>query len=712
MPTRRPRRAATVLVAALATAVILGCGGGGSALGLEQPPASLDPASPRLSAEGVAYDTAELAAPANEPFVIVFENREAVSHNVSIYADEGLRDRRFEGVLFGGPATRWLLAGAGVGGSSHGRAPDSQSGVARARCPQSRGRAHRTGATCRSRATEDIRGFLHRPAPAVFGMDAVHVRRPGYDRHSRSVRRRQHRVPRGRYSVGRNARWCGRLVPEELRHPAARRDGGCCPAFIDRRRHRRYPPLSSALRPNVTGLRVRYKRKATGSERHTFRSAMLPRIVTVLFCWFLITGGVSPRVARLPAPIEDAIQHVTAAELRAHVTVLASDQLAGREVGHAGNREAARYIAGALRDAKVPAAAPDYAQPVEIYEPRLGLDGRLTITGVGSAFCRAGCRFLLSAPSPFERPDSYGPASLGRPRHHGPPAPSTTTTRGSTRAARSSWCSRMRPTRCAGRRALEPGRERDGDHPPQDGRRAKARRRRAHRGAAVSRRRARSLAGPAFGPLGVLSPLRADARGAVRGRGHLGARRGPGPACAREAAAAHGHAESRRDRPPRRHVQRPRPDRRAPGWRRDGRRRRRTSITTASTRPDASTTARTTTPRAPRRCSPWRRPSRGRPRRAPGPRGRWCSRCGTAKRKDRSARSISPARRCPRAASSRTSTSTWLAADEDIPDPDDPRFRGFPRTTASQSGNVVHLLGYTYSPDLARIVDERTRRSV
>ena len=39
--------------------------------------------------------------------MIVFENREAVSHNVSIYADDGLTDRRFEGVLFGGPATRW-----------------------------------------------------------------------------------------------------------------------------------------------------------------------------------------------------------------------------------------------------------------------------------------------------------------------------------------------------------------------------------------------------------------------------------------------------------------------------------------------------------------------------------------------------------------------------------------------------------------------------
>lgn len=97
----------SLAAAALAAAVILGCGGGGSAAGLEVPPASLDPASPTLSAQGLAFDTTGLAVPANEAFVIVFENREAVSHNVSIYADEGLRDRRFEGVLFGGPATRW-----------------------------------------------------------------------------------------------------------------------------------------------------------------------------------------------------------------------------------------------------------------------------------------------------------------------------------------------------------------------------------------------------------------------------------------------------------------------------------------------------------------------------------------------------------------------------------------------------------------------------
>jgi plastocyanin len=103
--------AATFGAAVLAAAVLVGCGGG-SGLGLDQPPASLDPASPRLTAEGLAFDTAELAVPADAPFVLVFENREAVSHNVSIYADDARRDRRFEGVIFGGPGTRWYPVAA------------------------------------------------------------------------------------------------------------------------------------------------------------------------------------------------------------------------------------------------------------------------------------------------------------------------------------------------------------------------------------------------------------------------------------------------------------------------------------------------------------------------------------------------------------------------------------------------------------------------
>ena len=44
-----------------------------------------------------------------------------------------------------------------------------------------------------------------------------------------------------------------------------------------------------------------------------------------------------------------------------------------------------------------------------------------------------------------------------------------------------------------------------------------------------------------------------------------------------------------------------------------------------------------------------------------------------------------------------------VGRNEDIPDPDDPRFRGFAKTSASRNTNVVHLLGYSYSPDLARI---------
>lgn len=98
---RSPRALALLLV------VLSAAGCAGAALGYDQAPASLDPASPTLGAEGIAFDRGELAVPADEPFILVFENREAVSHNVSIYGDSAHRDRHFEGVLFGGPATRW-----------------------------------------------------------------------------------------------------------------------------------------------------------------------------------------------------------------------------------------------------------------------------------------------------------------------------------------------------------------------------------------------------------------------------------------------------------------------------------------------------------------------------------------------------------------------------------------------------------------------------
>jgi Zn-dependent M28 family amino/carboxypeptidase len=44
-----------------------------------------------------------------------------------------------------------------------------------------------------------------------------------------------------------------------------------------------------------------------------------------------------------------------------------------------------------------------------------------------------------------------------------------------------------------------------------------------------------------------------------------------------------------------------------------------------------------------------------------------------------------------------------IGREEEIPDPDDPRFRGFAKVAAAQNSNVVHLLGYSYAPDLARL---------
>lgn len=111
---------------------------------------------------------------------------------------------------------------------------------------------------------------------------------------------------------------------------------------------------------------------------------MLPRLVTLALVG-LISVGASPPVARLlPAAVEGAIQQVTAAELRQHVTVLASDELAGRGLGHAGNRQAEQYLAESLRSANVPAASPGYFQAVEVYQPLLGQDGRLTVSGAGA----------------------------------------------------------------------------------------------------------------------------------------------------------------------------------------------------------------------------------------------------------------------------------------------------------------------------------------
>ncbi len=41
---------------------------------------------------------------------------------------------------------------------------------------------------------------------------------------------------------------------------------------------------------------------------------------------------------------------------------------------------------------------------------------------------------------------------------------------------------------------------------------------------------------------------------------------------------------------------------------------------------------------------------------------------------------------------------------EEVPDPNDWRFRGFAKLDASATGNTLHVLGYSYTPDLAAMV--------
>jgi plastocyanin len=118
---RRRERATGMLAArdvarATATTLLLAA----AALGLAAcgpttvtPPPSLDPASPTVSASNIAFDQAELRVPADRPFTLVFHNNDGVPHNVAIETHaNGSVERRFDGEVFGGPATRWYAVPA------------------------------------------------------------------------------------------------------------------------------------------------------------------------------------------------------------------------------------------------------------------------------------------------------------------------------------------------------------------------------------------------------------------------------------------------------------------------------------------------------------------------------------------------------------------------------------------------------------------------
>jgi plastocyanin len=117
-PSRRNRPSLALAAGLALVALLAACAGPSTGqLGLDKPPAELDPNSPNVSAMNVAFDRIEIDVPAARAFTLVFQNRENLAHNVSIYRDAAFKEPVFEGIVFNGPGTRWYPVPALVPGT-------------------------------------------------------------------------------------------------------------------------------------------------------------------------------------------------------------------------------------------------------------------------------------------------------------------------------------------------------------------------------------------------------------------------------------------------------------------------------------------------------------------------------------------------------------------------------------------------------------------
>jgi plastocyanin len=90
------------LLVLLTGIVLAGCT---SAAGITGPPPSAPLGGAVIVAQGVAFDRARLVVPAGTSFALLFENRDGVLHNVTIY-DEAGGQPLFVGEVFAGPGSR------------------------------------------------------------------------------------------------------------------------------------------------------------------------------------------------------------------------------------------------------------------------------------------------------------------------------------------------------------------------------------------------------------------------------------------------------------------------------------------------------------------------------------------------------------------------------------------------------------------------------
>ena len=90
---------AALLLAAL---VMSACGASGGSVA---PPPSAPAGGAVITAQNTKFDRTELTVPAGKPFQLLFENREGVPHNVSIFVDDPGQPL-FAGEIFSGPGSR------------------------------------------------------------------------------------------------------------------------------------------------------------------------------------------------------------------------------------------------------------------------------------------------------------------------------------------------------------------------------------------------------------------------------------------------------------------------------------------------------------------------------------------------------------------------------------------------------------------------------
>ncbi|MGE3840258.1 MAG: M28 family peptidase [Vicinamibacterales bacterium] len=117
-------------------------------------------------------------------------------------------------------------------------------------------------------------------------------------------------------------------------------------------------------------------RRPTG--RHAVASCGLV-IVCAAMGLRVLSARLPLDVPLAPPPVDRAEQTITLKELRTALTYLAADARAGRGVGHEGNDAAVRYLVERMAATGVTAPASGFAQPVPLVTSRLGRKTRLAV---------------------------------------------------------------------------------------------------------------------------------------------------------------------------------------------------------------------------------------------------------------------------------------------------------------------------------------------